>query len=388
MRIFLIIFILIILLILQSSSIVISNYQETTYTKSQINNEIPVLRILMFRGNNFKINSPSELHIKTENKEKIYINSVKIKKIEQKIIINDDEYIAPITITTNSPQLLLAFNKKNYRGNFIIEQDKNQLLLINQINLEEYLYGVIRSEIPSNWPEEAIKAQIIASRTYALFKMKQNDNNKFHLEASTNFQMYDGYGKEAFYTNKLINLTKGIVVTFENQPIDSIYHSSCGGFTEDAEDIWGMNIPYLQGVYTSLCRNSPKFKWEKILTYKQITNILYRELKIFSRIKYIQIGKTTRSRRVITLLCTDEKNIKHEIQMKDFRLWIGNKNFPSNLFTLINQKDEVIFEGRGFGHGVGLCQMCAEVMAEQGKPYEEILQYFYKNIKINKIYTQ
>ncbi|MBI5416735.1 SpoIID/LytB domain-containing protein [Candidatus Poribacteria bacterium] len=354
----------------------------------KINNDdnISVIRILIYTGNKITIDSESDIKIKSTNFEKIFHKHMDISFDNNTLKINNEIILPPVLITVVNPQALLCFNKKNYRGNFILEPEQNKLQLINRTNIEEYLYGVLRSEIPSNWHEEAIKCQIIAARTYALFKKKQNKNKKYHLEATTNSQVYSGFENESFSTNKLVDLTKGIIMTYNHEPIEAIYHSSCGGFTEDAQDIWGTYIPYLQGVYSDYCRNSPKYKWEKIIGYKEITHVLYKNDQIYSRINNVQIGKTTKSRRVITIICIDENKSKHEISTKNFRLWFGANEMPSTLFTIKNKTDEVIFEGRGFGHGVGLCQMCMKKMAEDGKNFHDILSYFYRNINIGKIY--
>ncbi|MBI5207920.1 MAG: SpoIID/LytB domain-containing protein, partial [Candidatus Firestonebacteria bacterium] len=278
---------------------------------------------------------------------------------------------------------LLSFQDRKFRGNFIVDIDGNYILLINHCDLEKYLYGVIRNEVSPDWPNEAIKAQIIAARTYALFKKNYNKNNKYYLEATTHFQIYRGYEKEDSTINNLIDSTRGIILIYNNKPIEAIYHSSCGGFTENAQDVWGKELEYLKGVYTDYCRSSKAFNWNKFISYEKISRMLSNKIKMSSSVNYVKIGKTSNSRRVLTLIFSTSNGKTYEIPGKDFRLWFGNKDIPSTLFTIRNEKTGIFLEGRGFGHGVGLCQMCAKEMAKRGSKYSEILHYFYRNISLN-----
>ncbi|MBI4650806.1 SpoIID/LytB domain-containing protein [Candidatus Desantisbacteria bacterium] len=337
------------------------------------NDEIFILKILLFRGDNIHLGFSGKMNVEAGENKKDYYDSIYIIKRKNTVLINNNEYYVPIRISADISSAFFSFNNKKYRGCFIVDMEKDEMLLINQINLEEYLYGVIKSEIPSSWPSEAIKAQIIAGRTYAFFKKKLNKNQKYYLESTTAFQVYGGYNSESFFTNQMVDITKGIIITYQQEPIEAIYHSSCGGYTEDAKDIWGRDLHYLKGIYSDYCKNTPIFKWEKILTFKEISDMLNKKLKISSAINHVSIGKTINSRRVLTILCMDKNKVQHEISMKDFRLWVGSKDIPSTLFTLKNEKNRVIFKGRGYGHGVGLCQMCSKEMALIGKTYEEIL---------------
>lgn len=142
----------------------------------------------------------------------------------------------------------LSTKKRWYRGEFIVNNTGNSLTLINYLTLEEYLMGVVPSEMPSKWNDEALKAQAIAARSYAIANMGKRASKGFDLKDNTEDQAYGGATSETFKTTKAVMDTKGIVVTYNKQVIPAYYHASAGGQTTNSGELWSKNLPYLRSV--------------------------------------------------------------------------------------------------------------------------------------------
>jgi len=157
----------------------------------------------------------------------------------------------------------VAIGNKWYRGRTQIVAVGNQLTAVNYVDLEHYLYSVVGSEMPVNWPMEALKAQAVAARTYALYKRQQGGNAIFDVGDTTTWQVYKGLEEEANTTQSAVNATTGQVLTHNGQIIEAVFHSSSGGHTENVEDVWSSPRPYLRGV-ADFDHYAPVFQWREI----------------------------------------------------------------------------------------------------------------------------
>lgn len=250
---------------------------------------------------------------------------------------------------------------------------------IVELDFEEYLTGVVYAEMPASFSSEALKAQAVAARTYAKFKLNQNNHicdNPAHCQAWAENDYSDEFKK----VEKAVKETGGEVVTYLGEAIEAFFHSSSGGKTETSKNVWGKEIPYLVSVDSP---NEDKimstFFSEKEITYKEIqekinvakgkkvitTDKLKNKIKVISktegdRVKEIKIDK-------ITLSGTEIRTI-FELRSANFDIELKDKS--------------MIFKVKGYGHGVGMSQWGAEVMAKEGKNYREILSYYYPNTEI------
>src|SRR6185369_16765297 len=162
-------------------------------------------------------------------------------------------------------------NNKPYRGLAELSAADNGILVVNQLPLEEYLVGLINCEISSTWPIEAVKAQAIIARTYALNRKMARISSPYHLESSVIDQVYEGCLIEDSRARRAVTDTKGEILTFGGAVIQAFYHSSCGGRTEASENVWGATLPYLKGVDCQYCLTSPTATtWEYKLSLKEI----------------------------------------------------------------------------------------------------------------------
>ncbi len=259
-----------------------------------------------------------------------------------------------------------------YPGTLDVWKGENGLYIVNEVPLEDYVKGVVAAEVGSKWDREALKAQAVASRTYAIYQKLNSGANKvsYHLTSSVLHQVYKGSDiPEAIA--KAVDDTKGEILTYEGSPIAAFYHSTSGGITEDPLEVFGKSYPYLKSVETT-CEISPYYMWEKRIPVSEIEKALNT-----SGLKDILIDSYTDSNRVKSFKIiteTDEFNIPG----KDFRKNLGWEKLPSILITNLTRSGNIyIFEGKGYGHGVGMCQWTALEMAREGKDYKEILSKFY-----------
>ena len=266
----------------------------------------------------------------------------------------------------------VGLHGKKYSGLLEVWKSKNGLYVVNELPLEDYLKGVVAAEVGAKWEDEALKAQAVASRTYALYQKKNAAPNKmsYHLTSSVLHQVYRG---DMISDNivKAVNSTKGEILVYENAPIVAFYHSTSGGLTEDCSEVFGKNLPYLKPVETN-SELSPFYVWEKRIPVSDIE----KAVKI-NNIREIYPDSQTVTNRVKDLRISTGIG-EHLFPAKDLRKNLGWDKLPSTLITELSRDgDYFIFQGKGYGHGVGMCQWSAQHMAKEGKSYKEILSKFY-----------
>lgn len=261
-----------------------------------------------------------------------------------------------------------------YSGNIEVWKGENGLYLINELSMEDYVKAVVLAEVGPNWDMEALKAQAVISRTYAVHQKKVNGESIYHITSSTLHQVYKGNNSDVRIAYA-VTATAGEILTFDGKPIKAFYHSTCGGKTENPEDVFGKGYPYLRSVESN-CEISPYWVWERKIPLREIENALN-----ISGIKEISIKSYTSTNRVKELSIATESGIT-TIQAIDLRKALGWSRLPSTNFNILQDEDSMIFDGKGYGHGVGLCQWSALQMAREGKNYKEILAFFYPGTTI------
>ncbi len=271
----------------------------------------------------------------------------------------------------------IQVNGKSYRGSIELRKQKNgRLLVINELDIEDYLRGVIAAEIPHDWEIEALKAQAVASRTYALYRMRSAGNRPYDIVATVNGQVYSGLSGERQRAADAVRETEGIIITYGGEPIPAFYHASCGGHTESAWELWGIDAPYLRGVDCDCQRISKYGAWEKRVSKRAAAAALGRQGYRLEGIRTMEIDGITPAGRVKRVVIHDASGTV-TIPAETLRAAIGYSAIPSIFFEIETVGDEIIVSGRGLGHGVGLCQWGAREMAQQGKDYKAILLHYY-----------
>ncbi len=273
----------------------------------------------------------------------------------------------------------IRVNGKSFRGWVELRKNKNGLLLaVNELDIELYLLGVVASEIPHDWRPETLKVQAVASRTYALYQKRRAKGKLYHVLATENSQMYSGRVGERPTTTQAVRETAGQVLVYGGALIPAFYHSSCGGHTEDASTLWEVREPYLRGVDCD-CQDISKYgQWERRFSLDTIAHALRKRGYPVPQITSATLGAITPAGRVtdVTIGHTSGATV---VPAEALRAAVGNALIPSVFFELeLSQTGrELVFSGRGMGHGVGLCQWGAEEMARRNFGYRAILGRYY-----------
>ena len=265
---------------------------------------------------------------------------------------------------------------------------------IEELTLDEYLYGVVASEMPASFEVEALKAQSVVARTYTIYQMKNSDKHKeadlcdsslccqAWMTKENRFSRWED-DKENEYWNKIVkavNDTKGKIIFYNDEPINALFHSNSGGITELAINVWGGDYPYLQIVETAGEDAYTSFKSEVKISKDQLVEIMnskYTDFSIdFYKDDFIKINSYTNSKRVSKIKIGNK-----ELTGVEARNLLGLK---STQFDFKIEGDDIFFSVIGYGHGVGFSQCGGDVLAKLGKSYEEIIKYYYKDVSIHE----
>ncbi|HZK33261.1 MAG TPA: SpoIID/LytB domain-containing protein [Tissierellaceae bacterium] len=340
----------------------------------------------------------------------------------------------------------IKVEKNRYRGYLRFKVNNGNIIIINHIEMENYLYGVVPSEMGYNFPKEALKAQAVAARSYARRNIDKHLNEGFSLCDTTHCQAYYGYDKENPLTNFAVDETKGLLAYYDGEIINAQYHSTSSGVTENSIDAWGGDLPYLISVKDDFSLDAPLSSWTLKLDIFELNNKLVSNGIDIGLLKGIEVIESSSSGSVKMVKLIGNKG-DEIISGSKFRTIIGNTTLKSTWFNvagayggnidsevyimgkdgiIISKKlselsildnktkkpisrsatsrainrnskiedllgqnsttsmstSEIIIEGRGYGHGVGMSQYGAKKMAELGYTFEEILKHYYTGIDI------
>lgn len=263
-----------------------------------------------------------------------------------------------------------------YRGRTELLRNGQGVTAVNRIDLEEYLYSVVGAEAIPSWPQEALKAQAVAARTYALYQRAKSTNHFYDLDTTTGTQVYKGLDSEYVSTHEAVKATVGQIMTYNGQAILAAFHSSSGGHTENVEDIWSSPLPYLRGVvdYDQL---SPVFQWTKTFSSVELSS----RIGGVGNIRTMVPERTTPLGRILSMKIVGDRGTKTLTgaqlrQVLDLR---------STLFTVAGENGTFQIYGRGFGHGIGLSQWGTYHLADRGIDYRRILIHYYQNARLNQM---
>ena len=269
-----------------------------------------------------------------------------------------------------------------YRGEVALWPGDTGVSVVNTLAVEPYLYGVLPKEMSPLWPEEALKAQAIASRTYTYHTLlSRKDHARFDLEASTAFQVYGGADAETPETTRPVDLTRGSYLAFQGLPIIACFHANSGGETESADAVWGAALPYLQRVKDSFSRLTPDACWKGELGVDTMVKRLWEKGYRSGGIISIETEEPSPSGRIGRVIINTSRG-RLELTGNEFRLAMGPTIIKSARFTATRKGKRYLFEGCGYGHGVGMSQWGARKMAASGFTFDTILHHYYKNVSL------
>lgn len=266
---------------------------------------------------------------------------------------------------------------------------------LKKMDLETYIMGVTAAEMPASFPLEALKAQAVAARTYTVYHMLHNGCKQHDADVCTSSaccqaycddtRMREKWGSSYKENKKLmaqaVDETLGQVLLYDGEPIEALYHSASGGRTENVEDIYGTELPYLRSVMSSAEAGTSKITGEKTVSLQSFCDTVNKNWKsagltTANAAKKTVIEQTTQSGRVQKIRLGDVTATGRQVR--------SLFSLDSALFTITFTGNDVVFRTKGYGHGVGMSQTGANVMALGGSTYDEILHYYYTDVEIGK----
>lgn len=338
----------------------------------------------------------------------------------------------------------LTAGDRKYRGRIEFNLLTGAMTAVNVLTIDEYLYSAVPSEMPSSWNIEALRAQAVAMRTYTKTRMSAHLSSGYELCDASHCQVYKGSSAEAETTTKAVDDTSGIMIYYNNEIINAVFHSSSGGYTEDSENVWTNKVDYLRSV-KELNETTGKV-WSRTFTLSEITDLLNRNNINIGSARDVRIGGKSAAGRVTELVIEGTSGTK-SLTKEEIRTFFSpstgglleSRNFTigdagtdmlvyisGNLSTVHNDltsmkaingaksissltervtaagfnttavynkqqassyassPNEILFSGRGWGHGVGMSQHGADGMAKLGYKYDEILKYYYTNVEVRR----
>ncbi len=283
---------------------------------------------------------------------------------------------------------LIKINGNLYRGIIEIKNGEGGVTIINILNIEDYLKGVVPLEMnPEQYNEiEALKAQAVAARTFAMRRLKFHEEKEYDICSTPKCQVYRGASFEHPLSNRAVDETRNEVALWNGEPINALYTGSCGGYTEDVENVFGgESVKYLRGTFCfhSNEESFSSIEWREEKTKEEMIRILKRQFPIEDLIDIYPLRRGVSGRIVEMRVLTS----KDYLDLRGFLIKeiFGLKDLPQEILKITNENNEIekfIFKGRGKGHGVGLCQEGAYLMAKMKRNYKEILLHYYKDIDI------
>ena len=265
-----------------------------------------------------------------------------------------------------------------YRGKTLVLPTEKGLTAVNYVDLEQYLYSVLGSEMNGNWPQEALKAQAVAARTYAIYKLENESNSIYDVGDTQAWQVYKGVESESYGTHAAVNATAGQVLTYKNQIILSVFHACSGGHTENVEDVWSQPLPYLRGV-DDYDQNVSACQWVKIFSGAELSRLISGVGNVLS----LSTNLTTYGS-IKTMQFVGDRGTR-ELKGEAVRNALGLR---STRFTITEDPSGLRFYGRGWGHGLGMSQWGAYNLSKQGVNYQQILGHYYQGTSLAKIQLQ
>jgi stage II sporulation protein D len=305
-----------------------------------------------------------------------------------------------ITVEPKDANGVVWIGDRWYRGRVVITTAGSGITAVNWVDIEQYLYSVLGGEMNGSWHQEALKAQAVAARTYALYNQQRSRNGSYDVVDTTSSQVYRGIQDESTGTQMAVNGTKGQVLTYNGNLILAAFHSSSGGKTDNVEEVWTQPLPYLRAV-PDFDQEAPVFSWKKTFTAQQMNSW-------FScnggNVQSFRVLEKTTGDRVRTMeVKTSKGSCRFDGEKMQDILDLRSNKFaitaaapaaaaPTKDGKPAPAKPSGVTEfeviGGGFGHGLGLSQYGALGMAKRGYNYQTIVSHYYQNTKLSKISVQ
>ncbi len=300
------------------------------------------------------------------------------------IVLQGNKLSKKYRFKSEDPNKFLQSGDKSYRGTFVVRAENEKLTIINELTIDGYLKGVLPREVSASWPEQALRVQAVASRSYMSSHLNRHSSQGFDLCSDVHCQVYGGTTKEHPKTNEAVDATHDQILVHDGKPIGAFFFSHCGGSTEQIQPVWGQtNRPYLPRKKCNYCKENPRYKWSITMSGTEILSALRAKTKVKGeKLKTVRVKKKSLSGRAQTVTVNTDAG-SYDLSGNEFRIALNPEKIRSTLWTDFRRHGNgYTFEGRGWGHGVGMCQWGAKGQSELGKDYRDILEFYYPNTEL------
>lgn len=300
--------------------------------------------------------------------------------------------IDEVDISSSTPDAQISVqphkgNAVSYRGKLVVRSGSDGLVLVNVIELEDYLLGVLPSEMPSEFKPEAVKAQSVAARTYAWAHRGRHEKQGYDLCDCTDCQVYLGASGEKPAPSDAVKQTTGLVASYQGRLISALYSSDCGGITQCGKEQYLASVTDRGDDGTDYCEHDGHC-WSKSWTLEDFEKLIQKAYPNIKGITTVSITETDKSSRVegIKIGTGDGTMVISAVKLRSL---LGNTVIKSTAFTVKLDSGNVVFDGKGFGHGMGLCQFGANGLASAPRnfTFDQILKHYYAGVEIVSITT-
>jgi stage II sporulation protein D len=266
---------------------------------------------------------------------------------------------------------------------YLVRRGKG-FLVINHVDVEEYVKGVVPAEISPTWHPEMLKAQAVAARTYALYQQMLSAAREYDVAATVQDQVYRGKQGVDAGILRAVEETRGLVVTYHDAPIYAAFSSTAAGLTEDSMNVWSKDYPYLKGVECPFDLMSPYYQWKSSFKIDTLEQNLREQGFSVGTIETMTPLSFSRGGRVATLRVLHSGG-ELVLRGEELRKAVGYTIIPSTQFAIESVGQDVVLSGFGAGHAVGMCQWGGKELAELGYPFSTILQYYYPGTELQNM---
>lgn len=310
-----------------------------------------------------------------------------VRMMREQLVVNGREIKGERLVIQPEPSGFIQVNHTPYRG-YIAILKRTGLTVVNYVLVEDYLYGVVPKEMPPSWNAEALRAQSVAARTFALKNRKRHSAEGFDLCSTSHCQVYEGMPAEMRTTTEAVDSTRGEVLFYKGAIMDALFHTDSGGMTESSEYVWGSPVPYLRAVTEVQMQTQP---WNRTISMSEFAQKLEKNGRAIGTLKEVRLSPLTVGKG------SSDRSPSGRVRSAEFvgtkgRITLsGNElrslfSLPSTLFSIRAGKTDINFSGYGSGHGLGLSQWGAKAFADKGKSYKDILFHYYTDVTLEKLY--
>lgn len=310
-----------------------------------------------------------------------------VRMMREQLVVNGREIKGERLVIQPDTSGFIQVNHTPYRG-YIAILKRTGLTVVNHVLVEDYLYGVVPKEMPPSWNAEALRAQSVAARTFALKNRKRHSAEGFDLCSTSHCQVYEGMSAETRTTTAVVDSTHGEVLFYKGAIMDALFHTDSGGMTESSEYVWGSSVPYLRSVAEVQMQTQP---WNRTVSMSEFVQKLEKNGRAIGTLKEVRLSPLTVGKG------SSDRSPSGRVRSAEF---VGTKgritlsgndlrstfSLPSTLFSIRVGKTDINFSGYGSGHGLGLSQWGAQALADKGKSYKDILFHYYTDVTLEKLY--